>query len=80
MYKMFGFDKKVLHLHHDSVEPVTFDVQVDILGNGHWVSYKQITVDAKGYLHHTFAPGFTAHWIRVVSDKECTATATFFYN
>ena len=79
-FLMFGFDKKVLHLHHDSDEPVTFDVQVDILGNGHWVSYKQMTVDAKGYMHHTFAPGFTAHWIRVVSDKDCMATATFFYN
>lgn len=77
---MFGFDRKVLHLQHDADQSVTFDVQVDILGNGRWVSYQKITAEPEGYAYHVFPPGYTAHWVRVVSDSNCSATAMFFYH
>jgi hypothetical protein len=79
-FLMFGFDQKVLHLKHDAGKPVTFDVQVDILGNGDWVSYQKITADPQGYAYHVFPAGYTAHWVRVVSDTDCSATAMFFYH
>lgn len=77
---MFGFDQKVLHLKHNADLPVAFEVQVDILGDGTWATYETLTAKPNGYTYHTFPEGFTAHWVRVVSDRDCTATAMFFYN
>ncbi len=76
-YLMTGFDKKVLHLKHDRGETVKFTVEVDFLGNGSWVTYAEIDVD--GYAHHVFPDGYSAHWIRIISDKACTATAYLTY-
>jgi hypothetical protein len=33
----------------------------------------------KGYVQHTFPEGFSAHWVRIVPDTDCTATAQLFY-
>jgi hypothetical protein len=78
-YLMTGFDQKVLHLAHDSAEPVTFTVEVDFLGNGTWKPYQAFEVPGKGYLHHEFPGGFSAHWARVAADRDCVATAYFVY-
>jgi len=79
-FLMTGFDKKVLHLAHDVPRQVRFEVDVDFLGNGTWKTYKTLTVPAKGYVHHAFPDGFSAHWIRVRVGTECKATAYFMYN
>ncbi len=78
-YLMTGFDKKVLHLAHDSEGTVAFTVEVDFLGNGAWREYATLKVPARGYLHHEFPNGFSAHWVRVRVDRDCTATAYFVY-
>ena len=57
-FLMTGFDKKVVHLAHDSAQEVQFKVEVDFLGNGTWKKYKTFTVPAKGYVHHEFPDGF----------------------
>ena len=43
------------------------------------VEYGSIPVPPGGYKHHEFPPGFSAHWVRVTADRECTATAYFAY-
>lgn len=78
-YLMTGFDKKVLHLSHEAERNVAFDIEVDFLGCGEWHKYKSVTVSAKGYEPFVFPDGFSAHWVRVVSDADCTATAQFIY-
>jgi hypothetical protein len=78
-YLMTGFEHKVLHLAHDAEGPVNFTVQVDFLGEGSWQSYETIQVPAGGYVPHVFPTGFSAHWARVVADRECRATAWFVY-
>jgi len=78
-YLMTGFDKKVLHLNHDSNKPVSFKVEVDFLGHGAWKTYITIKVPAKGYVPHVFPDGFSAHWVRVTSSAKCKATAQFHY-
>ncbi len=78
-YLMTGFDNKVLHLTHESDEPVTFRVEVDFLGNGTWKTYDAFTVSPRGYLHHEFPTGFSAHWVRIITNRHCTATAHFMY-
>ncbi len=78
-YLMTGFDKKVLHLSHDSERPVGFAVEVDFLGDGTWKTYGTFEVAGSGYLHHEFPDGFSAHWVRVTADRDCRATAYFTY-
>ena len=79
-FLMTGFDKKVVHMAHDAEGDVRFTLEVDFLGNGTWKEYKTISVPAKGYQYHIFPDGFSAHWVRLKTDKECTATAQFMYN
>jgi len=80
-FLMTGFDKKVVHMTHDASEPVCFDIEIDFLGDGSWCRYHQIEVrPEQRYIHHEFPDGFSAHWVRVKVDTECTATAYFMYN
>jgi hypothetical protein len=78
-YLMTGFDKKVLHLTHDASAAVNVTVEVDFLGNGRWAKYDTLEVPGQGYVHHEFPDAFSAHWVRVTADKDCTATAYFTY-
>ena len=69
-----GFDKKVLHLKTD--RPAEVRIQVDFLGNGSWEPYETLRV--AGYKYHVFPEGFAAHWVRLVPQQPCMATAEFF--
>lgn len=78
-YLMTGFDKKCLHVHHDSRHPVAIAIEVDFMGDGTWCAYHEIEAGAKGYAHHEFPDGFNAHWVRLRTDKDCTVTAQLHY-
>jgi len=80
-FLMTGFDKKVVHLAHGSHQSVTFRIEVDFLGNGTWKPYLNILVPSNtGYVYHVFEDGFSAHWVRVIVDRDCDATVYFMYN
>jgi len=38
-----------------------------------------LTVEPGGYACHTLPAGFSAHWVRLVADRDCTATAQWHY-
>lgn len=78
-YLMTGFDKKVIHLSHDAPAPVSVLIEVDFLGCGEWKPYLSVSVPAQGYVPHVFPEGFSAHWVRVTADTDCTATAHLHY-
>jgi len=78
-YLMTGFDKKCIHLSHESRLKVTFDIEVDFLGDGSWHLYDSIDVVGRSYAHHEFPAGFSCHWVRVTVNKACTATAYLTY-
>jgi hypothetical protein len=78
-YLMTGFDKKCIHIKHDADKQATFDIQVDFMGCGEFVTYAKMVAPPKGYVQHTFPEGFSAHWVRIVPDTDCTATAQLFY-
>lgn len=78
-YLMTGFEGKCLHLSHESDTPARFRIEVDFHGNDCWNVYRTIEVPAKGYEAITFPHGYSAHWVRVVSEQDCTASAQFFY-
>jgi hypothetical protein len=65
-YLMTGFDQKVLHLSHGAGTPVKFQLQVDFQGTGKFHTLETLEVPAEGYLAYPFAPGFSAHWVRLV--------------
>jgi hypothetical protein len=79
-FLMTGFDKKVVHLTHNSPEKVQFKLEVDFLGDGTWKEYNTFEVPGRLYIHHEFPDGFSAHWVRVSLDTNCKATVYFMYN
>ncbi|MBN1480531.1 hypothetical protein JXA70_09695 [candidate division KSB1 bacterium] len=80
-FLLTGFDKKVVHLAHNSTDSVTFTIQVDFLGNGTWKHYTSITVSPEtGYAHHEFTDGFSAHWVRVKVNRDCVGSVYFIYH
>ncbi|MCP5110153.1 MAG: hypothetical protein GY953_04895, partial [bacterium] len=62
---------------------VSFEIEVDFLGNGDWHSYTTVRhvggEDRKPYQYHVFPEGFSAHWVRITANADCTATAEFIY-
>jgi hypothetical protein len=87
-YLMTGFDNKVLHITQSPVQSdrsvadgqvVKFKLEADFLGDGTWVEYDTFAVQENGYVHHEFPRGFSAHWVRLIPDGDCTATAYFMY-
>jgi hypothetical protein len=77
-YLMTGFEHKCVHVRHDGGDGTRVTVQVDFMGQGQWVDYQTLTIDS-GYAYHVFPTGFSAHWVRVVADRNGTATAQFAY-
>jgi hypothetical protein len=78
-YLMTGYDQKELTLQHDSDKPVTFAVEVDITGDGDWVTYQQFEVKPDEEFRHRFPEGFNAYWVRLKSEQDTVATAQFRY-
>jgi hypothetical protein len=78
-YLMAGYDKKQLEVSHDVAEPVTVTVEIDPAGDGEWFPYATLEVPSGTKIEHAFPAGYSAHWVRLVPDKACTATATFTY-
>jgi hypothetical protein len=74
---MTGFDRKCLHLM--AAPGTSFLVEVDFLGDGTWRNYTGLTLPVGGYVHHEFPSGFGAHWVRLVPNDHCVATAHFVY-
>lgn len=75
-YLFAGYDLRHLSLTHDNQTAVTFELEVDQLGNNQWKTLKEITVPAGKAIHHSFAANETGAWIRLkssVSAKEVTA-------
>jgi hypothetical protein len=74
-----GFERKILHLSHQSAQPVKFTIEIDKAGDNKWELYKTIEVPAKGYRFIIFPAGFNASWARITTSKSCTASAFFHF-
>jgi hypothetical protein len=78
-YLMFGYEAKALELANTGGSTVTFTVQVDFMADNTWSDYARFVVEPGRSLRHTFPDDYSAHWVRLVSDTDTTATATFVY-
>lgn len=78
-YLIAFYDKRSLILSHESNEPVTFKIEVEPIGHGSWMLYKDVTVNAGEKFEYKFPPSVQARWIRFSTDKDCLATAWLNY-
>ncbi len=77
-YLMTGYDKKQLTLSADAQVAVT--VEIDFDHQSGWHKYRTFKLQAGETISFDFPPGFSAHWIRFSSDRDCTATAQLIYD
>jgi hypothetical protein len=78
-YLMTAYDRKSLSLSHDAKDAVTVAVQVDLTGDGTWVTYRSFEVQPGKTVKYNFPDGFSAYWLRTVSSRDCAATAKLLY-
>lgn len=78
-YLIGFYDKKSLKISHNSSQPVTFKIEVEPIGHGPWMLYKEVTVKPNETFEHTFSDSFQARWIRFATDKDCQATTWLTY-
>lgn len=76
-YLMYGYDHKELTL--TATDATTITVEVDFLADNTWSTYRTFPLTAGETLTHVFPTGFHAHWVRVKSSADTTATAQFTY-
>jgi hypothetical protein len=78
-YLMAGYRTKTLELSHQSAQAVTFTLEVDFAANGEWSEYSKLTVEPGKTVTRTFPAGYSAHWVRLTSNRATKATAIFTY-
>ena len=78
-YLMRGYDEKTAILSHGSNGMVEITLQIDIDGNGRWVTYKSFSIPAGEESTHRFPTGFSACWVRAICDVSTSATVQFEY-
>lgn len=78
-YLMTGYDCKRVTLFNAGSSPTIMRVEVDISGTGQWRTYRAFAVKSGRSVTHRFPNAFSAYWVRVVTDKDTTASATFLY-
>ncbi|MCK5369471.1 MAG: hypothetical protein KAQ62_13000, partial [Cyclobacteriaceae bacterium] len=78
-YLIGFYDKKKVSLSHDHSTKVKYTIEVNPMGHGLWMVYKEIFVEPGKTIDHQFEDGFQARWVRIIADKDCKATAWFVY-
>lgn len=79
-FLMTGFDKKTIHFKNNSTTDVEYKIEVDFLGNNTWSTFKTIKVAANAYEYFIFPDGYSAHWLRISTNKDCKTTVSVVYN
>jgi hypothetical protein len=76
-YLLTGFEHKCIEIRHDAAKPVSFDIEIDFHGHGLFSKYKTLsTADAA---IDVFPTGLSGHWLRIVPNTDCTASAQLHY-
>lgn len=79
-YLIGFYDEKYLELSHQLNEVVKFKIEVEPVGHGPWILYKEVEVKPGEVFKHKFPDRFQARWIRFVSEKDCRSSAYLEYN
>ncbi len=76
-YLMTGYDRKSLALSSDKDAIIT--AEIDLTGDGNWVTWKRFELKAGKPVEETFPEAFSAYWIRFNSNEDCKASAQLDY-
>ncbi|WP_162025870.1 MULTISPECIES: discoidin domain-containing protein [unclassified Lentimonas] len=76
-YLMTAYDQKRVELSATADSKITLEVDID--GTNLWVPYQSFDLKTGETISHTFPEGFSAYWVRAISDRDATATAWFVY-
>ncbi len=80
-YLFAGYDRRMVHLAHDSGHAVEFTFEVDRKGDDRWERLTAVEVPAGGYAFRMFSPQETGAWIRVRTNRDARlASACFYYS
>jgi hypothetical protein len=72
-----GFANRIVHLAHSADTHVSFTLEIDPAGDGHWQRCQTVDVPPRGSRFYIFPGTIDAPWCRLVADRDCTATAYF---
>ncbi|MBN3034901.1 MAG: hypothetical protein JW861_04890, partial [Bacteroidales bacterium] len=78
-YLIGFYDQKELSLSHSAAEPVIFTIEVEPVGHGPWMKWKEVIVKPGETFMHRFSDSFQSRWIRFTVDKSCQATTWLDY-
>ncbi len=76
-YLMTGYDQKRAVI--SSTNKANIRLEVDVDGTGLWIPYESFELKAGESVEHSFPEGFSAYWLRAISDADTTATVTMTY-
>jgi hypothetical protein len=68
-----------LKISHKSNQTVTFKIEIEPIGHGPWMLFKEVDVKPNETFEYTFAPDFQARWIRFSANKNCEASTWLTY-
>lgn len=74
-----GFERRMVHLAHQTEAEVTFTFEVDRQGNGSWSTLREVKVPASGYAWTIFDPKETGAWVRIKTNRDCRQATAFFH-
>lgn len=74
-----GYDRKRLVLRNSGEVHVEFRVEADVLGDGTWVDFTRLEVGPGTTTDYAFPDAFGAYWLRLVAERDTTASATLIY-
>lgn len=77
-YLMTGYDRKRVTV--TSSNAATIRLEVDVDGTGLWIPARSFDLSAAQTVEYEFPAGFSAYWVRAVSDARTQATVTFTYD
>ena len=77
-YLMTAYDRKTVTLSASS--DVDLSLEVDIDGTGVWIPYRTFKVSAEESIEHVFPDGFSAYWVRAISNQDTQATVQLRYD
>lgn len=79
-YLLAGYDRKTLSLSHNAAGLVVFRLEIDVTGDGDWVTEQAFSVGPGKGFHQTLDPAVAGYWLRLVADQPCRATAQLTYH
>lgn len=78
-YLFSGWDKRCAWIKNTGEQSVTFTFEIDKQGNNQWTSLKKVLVAPNASAYVEFAPEETGTWVRVVTNKNTSASVSFAY-